>query len=100
MSAGLHTHEATGLLVDAERGSIYPPDGPPFPRKSIGGRRVIVLRHRRYVSRIPCARIVWEAVHGPVPAGTFVDFAPGRPRFVRLANLRLVEVGDDARPVP
>lgn len=92
MSAGLHTHDATGFLVDAERGCIYHSDGTPVPSKRIDGRRVILLQHHRTVCRVPYTRIVWEAVHGSVPTGKIVDFAPGRPRVVRLANLHLVEV--------
>lgn len=44
-------------------------------------------------------RVVWEAAHGPVPAGSMVSFIDGNKQNCELSNLRLMTRADNLRRV-
>ena len=44
-------------------------------------------------------RVVWEAAHGPVPAGSMVSFIDGNKQNCELSNLRMMTRADNLRRV-
>lgn len=76
-------HEATGLEVDPERGFVFGKRG-----KRVGYRNkygYVEVRHQGKCFH--AHRLVYEAVHGPVPPGLIVHHGNGLKHDNRIGNL-------------
>lgn len=71
-------------VIDAAAGSIVGPHGTPLRKQNRG--YVMVCIGRKWV---PAHRMIWEAVHGPIPAGLQINHKNGIKHDNRLANLEL-----------
>lgn len=77
------------FLVDPEAGLIWGRRRLPLGSLDSAGYLQLDLRSKGF--GLPSvARTVWEAVHGPIPAGLEINHRNGRKIDNRLANLELV----------
>lgn len=93
MGTQLVTHKATGLCVDPRHGRVYRADGKTATVVTDDGCSVVMVRSGRGDSATvyATARIVYEAVHGPLPTGMRVQKVNDIRSDNRLENLYAVE---------
>jgi len=88
-AAVLHTE--SGLLVEPLAGRVWRPGGEPAGKRYTDGYlRIIERRGRNSCKTWYVHRLVWEVVHGPIPAGMEIDHVDTDPANNRLSNLQLV----------
>lgn len=73
--------------VDPERGIVFGKQGAPIRKRTSTGY-VTVKNHSGHVAQVH--RMVWEAVHGPIPEGMQINHKNGIKHDNRIANLELV----------
>lgn len=95
MIVGVIRHEQAGLLVDPRLGVLYGAQGQPVGTP--GGDGYVRVGRRRNSLHQYAHRIVWEAVHGPIPDGYQVDHLNGVKHDNRIANLDAVTQSENAR---
>ena len=86
-----------GFWVDAEAGKVM---GRADSTREVGhfsSRYTSVGLDRRGIKKVRAHRLIWEAVHGPIPAGMQINHINGNKRDNRIANLELVTPGDNQR---
>jgi hypothetical protein len=85
-----------GYRVDAERGLVYGLRGRPVGNRDSGGH-IQVDGRSRGLGLMSAHRIVWEAVHGPIPDGLVINHLNGDPADNRLENLEAVPQRENVR---
>jgi hypothetical protein len=80
-------HVQSGRTVDAKRGIVYGAAGTP-----VGGTCADGYVRLGQHSKGPqyAHRLIWEAVHGPIPAGHYIDHRNGKRGDNRITNLEAV----------
>jgi hypothetical protein len=73
--------------IDAAAGIVYGRRGMPIRKKDSKGY-LFVCSGAGFVGT--CHRMIWESVHGPIPAGLQINHINGIKTDNRLANLELV----------
>ena len=91
-------HYASGLLVSPSTGELWSACGRTVGRRYRDGYiRVIHRRAGGSCTTWYAHRLVWEAVHGPVPKRMEVDHLDGDSSNNRLDNLQLVTGSENRR---
>src|SRR3546814_6902652 len=86
-------HEQSGLLVDPKRGLIYGANGTPIGGVCadgyvrLGGRSGYLYAHR----------VIYEVVHGEIPAGLEIDHRNSKRADNRIVNLDAVTHSENVR---
>lgn len=84
-------HSESGLLVEPSEGRVWRPGGAPAGKQYTDGYlRIIERRGRSSCKTWYVHRLVWEVVHGPIPAGMQIDHLDADPANNQLSNLQLV----------
>ena len=81
-----------GHPVDPVSGKVYGCEIATHVDRS--GYRQVYLKKGK---TIQAHRFIWEAVHGPIPDGLFINHINGNKRDNRLANLELVTHAENIR---
>ena len=83
---------ASELIIDAEAGRIDK------ITRDVGTDNSKGYRHLRVGNTFKLAhRLIWEHVHGPIPAGMSIDHINGDRADNRISNLRLVTHQENIR---
>jgi HNH endonuclease. len=77
----------SGYCIDAAAGIVYGKRGKPI-RKIDSRGYLFVYSGAGFVGT--CHRMIWESVHGPIPAGLQINHINGIKTDNRIANLELV----------
>jgi hypothetical protein len=88
-------HVSSGLLAWPAKGVIYGRLGAPVGALCSDG--YIRLGGGRGGRCMYAHRLIWEAVHGPIPAGLEVDHRNGKKADNRIVNLDLVTRAENVR---
>lgn len=84
-------HSDSGLLVEPAAGRVWRPGGALAGKQYTDGYlRIIERRGLNSCKTWYVHRLVWEVVHGPIPAGMEIDHLDADPANNRLCNLQLV----------
>jgi hypothetical protein len=84
-------HPESGLLVEPSEGRVWRPGGAPAGKQYTDGYLRIFERTRpRSCKTWYVHRLVWEVLHGPIPAGMEIDHLDANPANNRINNLQLV----------
>jgi hypothetical protein len=82
-----------GYSVDAISGTVIGRRGKPIRKKCRGGY-IQIDCHGRHMGM--AHRVMWESVHGPIPAGMQINHINGIKGDNRIANLELVTPSENA----
>jgi DNA-binding CsgD family transcriptional regulator len=78
-----------GFSVDPEAGQILGAKGQPIGAVSSRGYLTVNARNRGIQTSL-AHRLIWEAVHGPIPNGLVINHKNGRKTDNRIGNLEVV----------
>lgn len=82
-------HARSGLLCDPESGVVYKKRGGRFKEVTRDGYRRASWGENGKVKNCGEHRVIYEAVHGPIPAGMQVNHINGIKDDNRISNLEL-----------
>ncbi len=82
--------------IDAENGIIYGQAGRPIGSYLPTVRYIVIRRVDNGKPRL-AHRMIWESVHGPIPAGLEINHINGIRTDNRIANLELVTRSENIR---
>jgi HNH endonuclease len=88
---------ARGLRIDPVAGEVYGARGRPLCGDLARHGYRYVLYSQRPARRISVHRLIWEAVHGPIPVGLQVNHRNGIKTDNRIENLELVTASENMR---
>lgn len=84
-----------GYRVDATSGVVYGRLGKPVTKRCGGGYIQVCHGASRFGAQ--AHRMIWESVHGPIPAGLQINHINGVKHDNRIANLELVTPSENTR---
>lgn len=87
--------EHLGFRIDAERGVIYGRRGKPIGAKTRNGYLLVTWWADGKCKGANSHRVIWEAVHGPIPAGMEINHMNGIKTDNRISNLEMVSASQN-----
>jgi hypothetical protein len=94
-SGRLLTHPR-GLLVDPALGLVYGKRGKPFRKLARGYVQANIPGNSR-PKNVGVHRLIWEAVHGPIPAGKQINHINAKKADNRIENLECVTPAENTK---
>lgn len=89
--------EVRGHRVDVDLGVVYGRGPAPITSRNSYGYVVLAVAPDRKRRHLSAHRLVWEAVHGPIPDGMEINHINGVKDDNRIANLEMVTPGENQR---
>lgn len=84
-------------IVDPVAGLLFSSRDPRRPLGHVRPSTGYVVTSGRPQGQVKVHRVIWESVHGPIPAGMTINHKNGIKHDNRIANLELMTAGDNIR---